>query len=178
VFFGTSLKNKEVFHNPMLKRWTIAILALTALQIMLGGVVSGMKAALFYPTWPDMNGAFIPAILLNASAWNAENFIHYDRTPFMSALIQFLHRNTAYLLTISVLWMVYKGLRLKTPRLFRLGLYFLAGILLLQVLLGILTVINSIGIIPVGLGVMHQGGALILLSCVCFLLYQQRHDVK
>jgi len=178
VFFGTSLKNKDVFHNPMLKKWTIVILVLTAIQIMLGGVVSGMKAALFYPTWPDMNGTFIPAILLNASAWSAENFINYDGHPFMSALIQFLHRNTAYLLTIIVLWFTYKGTRLETPRLFRFGLYFLAGTILFQVLLGILTVIKSIGIIPVGLGVLHQAGALVLLSGVLFLLYQQRHAVK
>ena len=62
-----------------------------AVQLVLGGIMSGMKAALFYPTWPDMNGAVIPAILFDADAWSVENFVNYDKTPFMSALIQTLH---------------------------------------------------------------------------------------
>lgn len=178
TYFSVRYNNKQVFHNTLLKKWTIAIFVLTALQIMLGGVMSGMKAALFYPTWPDMNGAFIPDILLNISAWNGENFVHYDSSPFMPALVQLLHRTTAYVLTIIVLWFIVRGLRTPAPRLFHRGLYLLAGALLMQVTLGILTVINSVGEIPVDLGVYHQGGALILLSCVIFLLYQQRRAVK
>jgi cytochrome c oxidase assembly protein subunit 15 len=178
IYFGTSLKNKQVFHNALLKKWTVAILVLLALQIMLGGVMSGMKAALFYPTWPDMNGAAIPNVLLEAGAWNAGNFVHYDSHPFMSALIQLLHRSVAYILIIIVLWFAYRGLKAHPPLLFRLGLFALTGTVLLQALLGILTVINSVGAIPVALGVLHQGVALILLSCVLFLLYQQRRAVN
>lgn len=178
TYFGTSLRNEQVFHMVVLKKWTIAILLLLSLQIVLGGVMSGMKAALFYPTWPDMNGAAIPNVLLDAGAWNADNFIHYDSHPFMSALVQSLHRSVAYVLIIIVLWFVYRGIKANPPRLFRLGLYALAGTVLLQALLGILTVINSVGTIPVALGVLHQGVALILLSCVLFLLYQQRRAVN
>lgn len=178
TYFRASLKNKQVFHNPVLKKWTMAILAVLALQIVLGGVMSGMKAALFYPTWPDMNGAAIPNVLLDAGAWNGDNFIHYDSHPFMSALVQLLHRSVAYLLIIIALWFVYRGLKATPPRLFRLGLYAVAGTVLLQALLGILTVMNSVGTIPVTLGVLHQGVALILLSCVLFLLYQQRRAVN
>ena len=48
----------------------------------------------------------------------------------------------------------------------------------IQVLLGILTLVNSIGTIPVGLGVLHQAGALFLLSVVLFVDYQLLGDKK
>ena len=38
------------------------------------GFVSGMKSALNYPTWPTMNGEWIPAIILDKNQWNATNF--------------------------------------------------------------------------------------------------------
>ena len=174
IYFGVSLNNKQVFHKSVLKRWTIAILVLCSLQIVLGGVMSGMKAALFYPSWPDMNGAFIPAVLWNGQEWTMGNFIHYDTSPFMPALIQFSHRMIAYALTITSLWFFFKALKANPPSLFRTGLFLLVGGIIVQVLLGILTVINSVGIIPVDLGVLHQGGALVVLSFVLFLLYQQR----
>jgi cytochrome c oxidase assembly protein subunit 15 len=41
----------------------------------------------------------------------------------------------------------------------------------IQVLLGILTLVNSVGTIPVGLGVFHQAGALVLLSLTLWTKY-------
>ena len=38
--------------------------------------------------------------------------------------------------------------------------------------MGILTVVNAVGMIPVGYGVFHQAGALLLLSAVLFVDYQ------
>ena len=161
----------QVIHNLMLKRGALLILSVLSFQIILGGIMSGMKAALFYPTWPDMNGEWLPSVLLDGSAWNAENFINYDKTPFMSALIHFLHRGTAYLLIIIGLAYFFKALKQTLTPHFRRGLYLFAGMLMVQVLLGILTVINSKAQIPVDLGVYHQAGALILLSFVLYLNY-------
>ena len=50
-----------------------------AFQIILGGIVSGSKAALFYPTWPDMNGQYIPDVMVEKGSFNIENFINYDK---------------------------------------------------------------------------------------------------
>lgn len=177
TYFSTSLNNEEVFHRPMLKKWTYGLLALASSQIIFGGIMSGMKAGLFYPSWPDMNGAFLPDVLLNINEWSVENFVNYDTKPFMPALIQFSHRTTAYLLTIMVLWYFFKGVKAKPTAMFKTGLYLLVIMLVMQVLLGILTLINCIGVIPVGLGVLHQAGALVLLSILLFLLYLQRRPV-
>jgi len=162
----------KVFHNSLLKKWGVPLIAVTAIQIVLGGIMSGMKAGLYYPSWPDMNGAIVPAILLQASEWNVENFVNYDSSLFMPALVQVLHRFTAYALTIMILWFVVKGFREVREATFRLGLTLLITLLIIQVSLGILTLVNSIGVIPVGLGVMHQAGALLLLSAVLFVNYQ------
>jgi cytochrome c oxidase assembly protein subunit 15 len=163
---------RKVINNRMLKKWAIGITAVAAVQIILGGIMSGMKAGLYFPSWPDMNGEAIPAVLLSAVNWNVENFVNYDNSLFMPALIQLLHRSTAYLLTALVLWFFYKGINNTKSRLLKVGLYLLVSMLIIQVLLGILTLINCIGVIPVGLGVLHQAGALLLLSILLFVDYQ------
>lgn len=168
----------QVIHNNSLKKWSYPLLVVLALQLVLGGIMSGMKAALFYPTWPDMNGAFLPQVLLNAAQWTTENFIEYDSSPFMSALIQLLHRTTAYILIIIVLYFSYRAFRsVRNPR-FQSALWVLVGVLFVQVSLGILTLVNAIGIIPVGLGVFHQAGAILLLSAVLFVVFPLRKQME
>lgn len=163
---------KRVIHNKLLKSGSGLIIVILALQIILGGIMSGMKAALFYPSWPDMNGVYLPAVLLDPAEWNVDNFVHYDAGPFMAALIQFLHRNTAYLLTIIILWFAYNAFKTERTLIFTRSLYLLVSMLIIQVLLGIFTVINSVGTVPVGLGVMHQAGALLMLTIVLFIRFQ------
>ena len=97
--FKVVYPHKKVIHNSLLKKWSFGITAVLALQIVLGGIMSGMKAGLFYPTWPDMNGALIPGLLFDSAQWSVENFVNYDKGPFMAALIQTLHRSVAYVLT-------------------------------------------------------------------------------
>jgi cytochrome c oxidase assembly protein subunit 15 len=48
----------------------------------------------------------------------------------------------------------------------------LLSVLFVQILLGILTLIHCIGTIPVVLGVLHQGGAVLLLSVLLFACYK------
>lgn len=168
----------QVIHSVWLKKWGLVLIVVLAFQIILGGIMSGMKAALAYPTWPDMGGAMIPSVLLKTTEWNVDNMVYYDQNVFMPALVQTLHRSVAYALFIMGLWYFYKGLKSSITVPFRIGLYIFAGVLLLQVVLGILTVINSLGTIPVGLGVFHQAGALLLLSVVLFLNYQLKKTIE
>jgi len=164
--------NPAVFENKSLQKWSLVVMVISAVQIVLGGIMSGTKAALFYPTWPDMRGEAIPNLLFNSANWNVENFVQYDATSFMVALIQALHRGTAYVLTIIIVWFFFKAVKVAIPDPFRTGLYLLVTMLVIQILLGILTVVNSVGVIPVGLGVLHQAGALLMLTVVLFLNYQ------
>ena len=153
------------------------VFLLLVLQIFLGGVMSGMKAAVVYPSWPDMNGVYFPDIIFDVSQWNIDNFNNYDKNPFMPALVHFLHRNTAYVLFIFGNILSYRfyraGILFNNTNFRRIG-YSISIILLLQVVLGVVTVISSKGSIPVFWGVMHQAGALVLLTAFVFAFFITR----
>ncbi len=159
------------FRSSQLHRFILLIAMLLGVQIVLGGTVSGMRAALLYPTWPDMHGNFIPEILLQAGEWNWKNFVNYDSNAFMSAFVQFFHRNLGYVIAALILIFVYRLLQSGASGIVRSVAFLMVGMLVLQVLLGIFTLINSVGVVPVGLGVLHQAGALVLLSLALWTRY-------
>lgn len=169
--FKVVVPNKHVFHSVLLKKWTFFISALTGFQIVLGGIMSGTKASLYFPSWPDMNGQIIPPIVMDKSQWVVENFVNYDSGSFMVALVQVAHRTTAYALFfigLAFIWTLYKK---KISGRFRSAGWLLISMLVIQMTLGILTLLYSKGTIPVGLGVMHQGGALLLLTACLYLTF-------
>ncbi len=163
------------------RRLILVFAILLIFQIFMGGVMSGMRAAVVYPSWPDMNGIYLPDIIFNLDQWNAENFNNYDKNIFMPALVHFIHRNTAYLLFIIGTFIVFKIFTLvsksenayKYIKFRNLGVI-LFSLLLSQVLLGIITVISSKGEIPVLWGVLHQAGGLLLLSVVVYTIFVLR----
>jgi cytochrome c oxidase assembly protein subunit 15 len=153
-------------------RWFGLILFI---QIFLGGILSGMRAAVVFPTWPDMSGELIPKILFKSSEWSVENFNEYDKSIFMPALIHFMHRCTAYILVVLAFIFMYNLKKTdldgnNKPMSSKIILFLSIG-LLAQVGLGILTVVNSKGSVPVGLGVMHQAGAMLLVSITVVIFF-------
>ncbi len=175
--FGTFGFEKNIIRNNQLKKWNVNLLILVSLQIVLGGIMSGMKAGLTYPTWPLIDNGFMPSILFNSANWTWNNFENYDSHPFMPALIQTLHRSVAYILTGVGFWYFFKMLKMNFSSLYNRSLYIWIAMLSLQVVLGILTLVNCIGVIPVGLGVFHQAGALFVLSSILFLNFISRREI-
>lgn len=182
VIFAYLLWTIFLAYRPVLPSWPAAglrrfgwaMVAVCFFQIALGAMMSGSKAGLFFPTWPDQGGTFIPDYLLDASQWCTEHFIDYDTNPFMPALIQFLHRNTAYLLTLMTIWLVWRTQYLSLTADMRLANRILMVSLVVQVLLGITTLLQCTGSIPVLLGVLHQAGAVVLLSALLWVVFQMR----
>ncbi len=148
-----------------LKKWSWWLTALIGLQIFFGGFMSGTKAGLFYPTFPTMNGAWIPEDLFVQSPFWVNIFENV-------ATIQFIHRGLAYFLAvfIGVFWLRSRK-TINSPPLQNAFLY-LWITLGLQLFLGIHTLINCQGQIPVLLGVLHQGGAVLLLTAALNINYQ------
>lgn len=168
----------HTYERPSLASWRVGlrtfgkvITILICLQIFLGGVMSGMKAGLFYPTWPDMNGEIYPHILTDISEWNVDNFNNYERSMLPSALIQLLHRSLAYIILFASFVYIKKLYVYINNTYFKRGIYSFTLLLITQVLLGIITLVNCIGTIPVSWGVLHQGCALLLLSSALYLNY-------
>ncbi len=84
----------------VLRRWTIVILVLLFFQLLYGALMAGNKAATVAPTWPTINGSWVPAGL-------------FSEKPLVQDLagnkitIHFIHRGLAYLLLILVgIWSV------------------------------------------------------------------------
>ena len=146
-------------------KWSpLALLGLLAVQISYGGFVAGLKAAITYPTFPTMNGQWIPSGLLRMEPWLVNLFENHTTT-------QFVHRALAVLLVISVLLYWWRALKVRQ---LMPGSHVLLAALLLQFLLGALTVLHSVGKVSLEFGVLHQAGAVALLSVVIYLVWRSK----
>jgi len=163
-------KNKKLTIpiQPFLKKLTVAFLVVLAVQIIYGAFVAGLKAGYVYTTWPKMGDQWIAEGVTAMQPWYV-NFIEG------LAGVQFLHRYIAYVLVVlaAIIW--YKARKLNLVKSQQYGVNLLVGMVLLQVLLGILTLIWSV---PISLGVIHQAGAFILLAFNIYLLHQLSHQKK
>lgn len=159
---------EKAVENPFsrFKPYAISLIVLLAIQLFLGGVMSGMRAGLVYPTWPDMNGELIPKIMWNSEMWIVDNFNNYERSAIAPALFHVLHRGMAYILACYVLFYAYRIRKSIDSPIIKRATLLLVGVLLLQVIIGILTVVNCKGTIPLFYGVMHQAVAMVLLATV------------
>lgn len=144
---------------------------LLAVQIFAGGVMSGMKAGVIYPTWPDMNGELIPQVIFNTNDYTVENFNYYDRNMLLPALAQIVHRTIAYIVFILGLYICFKLIRVSKNPVISRASWMLGIMLVMQVLLGIWTILSCQGNIPILQGVLHQAGALFLLTTALYLFY-------
>ena len=133
-------------------------MALVLCQISLGGFVAGLDAGMAYNEWPLMDGAIIPkGLLVMEPLW---------RNFFENALtVQFQHRLMAYLVILAIALHV----RLSRPAAHMPSLLCLFIAVLMQASIGIWTLLAQV---PLDLGLLHQGGALVLLlAAVAHLHY-------
>lgn len=139
-----------------LRAGAFGVLALSFVQILLGGLVAGSKAGFTFNTWPLMDGGLAPSrdTLFAVTPW-WENFV--DNV----ALVQLNHRLGAYLLLAAVIAYAFAALRPGVdPRAGRRAVW-LAGVVVAQAALGIATLV---AVVPVSLGLAHQFGAVVLLA--------------
>ena len=138
------------------------VLIVVLLQIYFGALVAGLDAGLTYNTWPLMDGAIIPDGLFSPPpAW---------KTLFEDILtVQFMHRMVAYLALILIVWHVWTVLR-RAPRTnLAASALALAAVTLIQVALGIWTLL---AVVPLSLGLIHQGGAIVVLAIAVWNLHR------
>ena len=129
--------------------WLLMVLAFV--QIALGGLVAGFDAGLAYNDWPLMDGRFLPRGLLLLEPWWRNAFEN-------AATIQFNHRLGAYVLAAAILAYAIAARKWESGVGARAALA--SALVLGQVGIGIATLVHSV---PIGLAIMHQGFALILL---------------
>ena len=157
-------------------RFILVLIFITFIQMIFAGLMSGMRAGLFYPSWPDMNGHFIPDVLLTTSNWNWINLTNYDKFVFAPALVQFIHRLLAYVLLFLTIFLFFKY-RSKVHKIAKFWLNTSFVLIILQLFLGVLTVINANAGIPLFYGVSHQLVGLLFLISLLFLHYSLRNKI-
>lgn len=148
-------------------RLAFAITAAVCAMIISGGFVAGTKAGFAFNTFPQMNGHWIPPGVLALAPWPLNFFENI-------ATIQWTHRVMATLLFIAIPFFWFYIRRQKPSPITRFANHALLATLLLQVGLGIATLLTFVA---VPLAAAHQAGALALLSCALLLTYglaQQR----
>ena len=159
VMLATSLGRPRGEMAPLaIKRGASVVLVLALLQIALGALVAGSKAGLTWNTWPMIDGQFIPRsdLLFSVTPW-IENFV--DNT----ALVQFDHRMTAYLLLVVALWHGFRVSQAMPETSAQKRAVVNAGLIGTQAVIGILTLLYAV---PLWLGLLHQGFAFVVLGMV------------
>jgi len=168
--YGYRVKRKHVRNKAILK----FLIVISFVQLIFAGIMSGMKAGLYYPTWPDMNGEFIPAVLKSSSNWTLENLTNYDSFVFAPAFIQFAHRFLAYVILLITIVLFFKW-KSSLLELSRKWLNITFALILLQVTLGVLTLLNIKTGIPLFYGVAHQLVGILFFMSLLFLFYSLRN---
>ncbi len=139
----------------LLRKGLLWVGGLLAIQIIWGAFVAGLKAGFYYNTFPLMAGGILPPDFLRLDP----ALLNLVENP---SAVQWMHRFLG-----TVLLAVAAGFYLKARRFSgldaassRLNLA-LFGLLLLQYLLGVATLVLAV---PISLGVAHQAAAMVLVG--------------
>ena len=143
---------------------SVAVTALISVTVISGGFVAGLKAGKIYNTFPMMGDGWIPPdVLALRPAWR--NF--FDN----ASAVQFDHRILAIstLVAVVVFWVFLRRSAL-TKRV-EMAVHYLLAAVLIQVSLGILTLILSV---PTALAATHQAVAMLLFTAALYLTHSLR----
>tara|TARA_B100001093_G_scaffold295993_1_gene282248 strand:+ start:123 stop:1064 length:942 start_codon:yes stop_codon:yes gene_type:complete len=147
--------------NPIIP---FLFLILVFIQITIGAFVSGMDAGKIYNSWPFMGNTYFP---------DDSNFSNLMKISVFSdaSLVQFIHRNLAYMIAAFYLYIFYKIYKNKMYDLYR-SVNLLGIFIILQIILGIFTILYGAQIYVAS---MHQISSIFLVSsCIYFFFLNTR----
>ena len=162
LIFWNYLKTKVINNNK--KRISVFLplifLILVFIQIVVGAFVSGMDAGKIYNSWPLMGNTYFP---------NDNDFRDLFRLSAFSdpSLVQFMHRNLAYLIMFFYFFIFYKIYKNKIYDLYK-SINILGIFIILQIILGIYTVIYGAQLY---IAAMHQLSSIFLVSSCIYFFY-------
>ncbi|MFT4850387.1 MAG: cytochrome c oxidase assembly protein subunit 15, partial [Sediminicola sp.] len=139
-------------------------LGLLIVQIIWGAFVAGLDAGWIHNHWPLMNDGK----LIHETVTLEQNPVWKNFVEGKSG-VQFVHRYLAYIVVaiIAFIWFKTRSLRLTVSQ--KNGINILVGLVLLQFVLGVFTLLLQV---PVWLGVLHQVVAFLLLAAMTFTLHR------
>ena len=155
------LKKTNEKQNQFIKYNLPSIFLFTIfLQITIGAFVSGMDAGKIYNTWPLMGNNYFP---------DDNSFFNLFNLNALSdpSLVQFLHRNLAYVILLIFFTILYFVLNYKLLKFYSI-IKILGTVLIIQIILGILTILNGAQML---IASMHQISSIALISFSIYFLF-------
>ncbi len=148
-----------------LARFTLILAVAVFITMMSGAFVAGIKAGFSYNTFPLMAGKLVPEGMWSVTPAYLNLFENVTT-------VQFNHRVLAIATfsAIIILWLVARSKNLSRTQ--RLWLHAAAAAAVVQVALGISTLVMRV---PVLLAALHQAGAVVLLTVLLCLAYVTRY---
>ncbi len=143
--------------NPIIP---FGFLVLIFIQIAIGAFVSGMDAGKIYNSWPFMGNTYFP---------DDNNLLNLFQLSAFSdpSLVQFIHRNLAYIIGIFYVLIFLKIYKNKMYELYK-SINLLGLFIILQIILGIFTILYGAQIY---IASMHQISSIFLVSSCIYFLY-------
>jgi cytochrome c oxidase assembly protein subunit 15 len=175
-YLQLKVPRSEIIQSTRLRKSTWWLLVLLVIQVVFGALMAGHRAATAAPTWPDINGSYLPEYLFRDSPLLI-NFIENKIT------IHFVHRTLAYILFVTIV--VYTIRAARTPaagRIFNKFKNIPILLVFVQIILGIFALLVSPKIIPNHWGAfewlaqLHQIVGLLLVLSVVQMLYIVRRN--
>lgn len=155
TLFSARFAPRPIAERGVSRRWPAILLIAILVQIALGALVAGSRAGLTFNTWPLMDGRFVPsAATLFAVTPLIENFA--DNV----ALVQFNHRLAGFAVLALALIVAMKMRTIAPSGAAAARTTLIAGLVLLQFALGVLTLIYAV---PIALALAHQALAMLIV---------------
>ena len=149
--------------NKKIKNLLILYFILLIIQIIYGAFVAGLDAGGGFNTWPKMLGVWIPeAVYIDSNGYNSMWFLEHRWG------VQFIHRKIALILFVFTFYIWNRVKKSDANKTQKKALNFLLLLILLQTILGIITLIYSA---PIMLASMHQITAFFLLMSTVYCLF-------
>jgi cytochrome c oxidase assembly protein subunit 15 len=144
--------------------WSLVVLV--TIQMLLGAIAAGLHAGLIYNTWPSMDGRVFPegAFVLQPQ-WR-----NFFENP---GLAQFDHRIVAYIVAAAALAFWIGVRRTPAPPALRTGSNAFLALVLVQIALGIFTLLNQA---PLALAALHQATAVALLAAALWNAFEVQNN--
>jgi cytochrome c oxidase assembly protein subunit 15 len=154
------IKKKNIILNKINPIFPFLFIILIFTQITIGAFVSGMDAGRIYNSWPLMGSSYFP---------DDNNFLDLFKLSAFSdpSLVQFMHRNLAYIIGIFYLLIFYKIYKNKMYELYN-SVNFLGFFIILQIILGVYTIIYGA---QIHIASMHQLSSIFLVSSSIYFFY-------
>ena len=160
----TNIQINNISINLNLFKFFIFLLFI---QLIIGAFVSGMDAGTVYNTWPLMGPSYFP---------DDSKYIEFLNINFFDnpSIVQFVHRNLAYLITIIYVYLLIIILR-DSNKNFRKPIIIIGISLFLQVFLGVVTLLSGVKIIYASL---HQINSILIILSSLYFLYISKYKAK